>query len=70
MFYEDELKCLVVSKTGAVPDLKARAVSRTFPGGQKNFEFDFPYKQVSTFVETVHWACFSWSDNFFIQGGY
>ncbi len=70
-FYEDERHCLVVSKTGAVPDLKARAVSRyfhlpgildffffcllpvrSFPQGEKNFEFEFPYKQYKNIILT------------------
>ena len=51
-FYEDERHCLVVSKTGAVPDLKARAVSRAFPQGDKNFEFEFPYKQYKNIILT------------------
>ena len=42
MFYDDEQKCVVVSKAvvagaaaSSTSDLKARAVSRTFPGGEK-----------------------------------
>ena len=42
MFYDDEQKCVVVSKAAvagaaasSTTDLKARAVSRTFPGGEK-----------------------------------
>eukprot|EP00095_Tigriopus_kingsejongensis_P001882 maker-scaffold70_size417918-snap-gene-3.18 protein:Tk01882 transcript:maker-scaffold70_size417918-snap-gene-3.18-mRNA-1 annotation:"leucine-rich repeat and wd repeat-containing protein kiaa1239-like" len=52
MFYEDEHKFMVVSKTGVVPELKARAVSRAFPEGEKNFEFDFPYKQNKNIILT------------------
>lgn len=35
MFYENEAKCLVVSKSGVLPDLKAVAISRSFPQGEK-----------------------------------
>ena len=52
MFYEDEQQCFVVSKLGSVPDLKARAVSRSFPEGEKNFEFEFPYKQYRNIILT------------------
>ena len=52
MFYEDEQQCFVVSKLGSVPDLRARAVSRTFPNGSKNFEFEFPYKQYRNIILT------------------
>jgi hypothetical protein len=52
MFYDDEEKCIVVSKTGVAPDLKARAVSRTFPAGDTNFEFEFPYKQFKCIILT------------------
>ena len=63
MFYEDENKCIVVSKSGTVPDLKATAVSRSFPSGEKNLEFDFPFKQYKNIILT--------SDaQFFIAYGY
>ena len=42
MFYDDEQKCVVVSKAAVAgaaasssSELKARAVSRTFPSGEK-----------------------------------
>ena len=41
-----------LSKLGSVPDLRARAVSRTFPNGSKNFEFEFPYKQYRNIILT------------------
>ncbi len=51
-FYADETKCLVVSKLGLVPELRARAVSRAFPQGDRNFEFEFPYKQYKNVILT------------------
>ena len=53
LFYEDETKCLTVSKLGSGLDLKARCVSRKFPKGQdKEFEFDFGYKTFRNLVMT------------------
>ena len=50
MFYDDEQKCVVVSKAAvagaaasSTSDLKARAVSRTFPGGEKGRRGAMPY---------------------------
>ena len=39
MMYEDETKCIVVSKLGSVPDLNALCISRSFPEGKTQFTF-------------------------------
>ena len=52
MLYEDESKCMVVSKVGAVPDLRALCVTRTFTEGVRGFEFEFPYKQFKNIILT------------------
>ena len=63
MLYDDESKCMIVSRVGAVPDLRALCISRTIPEGLKQFEFEFPYKQFKKIVLT--------SDNqMFIGYGY
>ncbi len=53
----------MVSKVGSPPDLRARAVSRAFPSGEKNFEFEFPYKQYKSIILTS-------DSQFFIAYGY
>ena len=52
MLYEDETKCLVVSKVGQVPDLRALCVTRTFTDGDRGFDFEFPYKQFKSIILT------------------
>ena len=52
MLYENESKCIVVAKSGGVPDLKATAISRTFPAGEKHLEFEFPIKQYKNIILT------------------
>ena len=53
VFYDDEGHCLTVSKTGSPPDYKALCISRTFPEGKKQYEFDFPFKSFKNVVMTA-----------------
>ena len=52
MFYDDEGHCLAVSKVGSALDLKAHCISRRFPDGKKQYEFDFSYKYFKPVVIT------------------
>jgi hypothetical protein len=63
MLYDDENKCMIVSRVGTVPELRALCIARTIPDGVRQFEFEFPYKQFKKIVLT--------SDNqYFIAYGY
>ena len=52
-FYDDEAHCLTVSKTGSPPDYKALCISRTFPEGKKEYEFEFHFKSFKNVVMTA-----------------
>ncbi len=63
MLYDDENKCMIVSRVGTVPEVRALCIARTIPDGARQFEFEFPYKQFKKIVLT--------SDNlYFIAYGY
>ena len=44
MTFEDWTKCLVVSRLGNAPNLKAMCIVRSFPEGTTAYQFQFPYK--------------------------
>ena len=53
MTYADWEKCIVVSKIGSAPDLKALCVTRSFPAGVTELKFQFPYKYFKKIVLTA-----------------
>jgi len=52
MTYADWEKCIVVSKIGSAPDLKALCITRSFPTGVTELKFQFPYKYFKNIVLT------------------
>ena len=52
VMYDDETKCIVVSKNGNGSDTKARCITRSFPEGTKQFTFQFPYRYFKKIVVT------------------
>ena len=44
MTFEDWTKCIVVSRLGSAPNLKATCIVRSFPEGTTAYQFQFPYK--------------------------
>lgn len=52
MTLEDWTKCIVVSKLGSAPNMKALCIVRSFPAGTTLFKFEFPYKYFKKIVLT------------------
>ena len=44
ILFDEKRKCLFISKSGTVGDMKAICTARTVPEGQQLFQFDFTYK--------------------------
>merc|ERR1719270_2709820 len=49
-FYKNQTRCIVVSKKGKKGDLSAIVVSRSFPGGEKQWEAEYPF---ASFIKVV-----------------
>jgi len=49
-FYKNQTRCIVVSKKGTKGNLSGLVVSRSIPGGEKQWEFEFPF---TTFIKVV-----------------
>ena len=52
MTYADWTKCMVVSKQGTAPDLKALCIARSIPDGKTEMKFQFPFKYFKNIVLT------------------
>ena len=44
VLYDEKRKCLFVSKSGTVGDMKAVCTARTIPEGEQLFQFEYTYK--------------------------
>jgi len=49
-FYKNQTRCIVVSKKGTKGNFSGLVVSRSIPGGEKHWEFEFPF---TTFIKVV-----------------
>merc|ERR1711902_158592 len=49
-FYKNQTRCIVVSKKGKKGDLSAIVISRSFPGGEKQWEAEYPF---ASFIKVV-----------------
>merc|ERR1711892_1465134 len=49
-FYKNQTRCIVVSKKGTKGNLCGLVISRSIPGGEKQWEFEFPF---TTFIKVV-----------------
>merc|ERR1712106_756036 len=49
-FYKNQTRCIVVSKQGTEGNFSGLVVSRSIPGGEKQWEFEFPF---TTFIKVV-----------------
>merc|ERR1719206_1663443 len=49
-FYKNQTRCIVVSKKGKKGNFSGLVVSRSIPGGEKQWEFEFPF---TTFTKVV-----------------
>jgi hypothetical protein len=45
MLYDDENKCMIVSRVGTVPELRALCIARTIPDGVRQVEHVFALRR-------------------------